>query len=103
MDLFGTFLSTMAEERKTPSGAEPESARVWSDVGNALYDAMILRAEEIGGEEFRDEIATAALTDSWLIPNAEALIMLENRQPGSAKETVRQAEQSLLGKLAASS
>jgi hypothetical protein len=101
MDFFGTFLSTMAEIGHTPTKQEVDSASTWGAVGNCLLDAMVEKAEELGGNQFRNEIAAIAQTEVWLIPNARALIELEKHTPGSAEQTVKLAETMLLGKMTA--
>lgn len=76
-------------------------AKGWAQVGDSLHSALLEKAEELGGTELREQIDALATEDSFMIPNADALITLEQRFPGSAKETVKLAETKLLGKLAA--
>jgi hypothetical protein len=100
MDFFGTFRQSMEGYAKDGIQAEVDTAKSWAQVGDSLLSAMLEKAEELGGEELRDSVQALALEDSFLIPNAQALITLEQLYPGSAQETVQLARAKLLGKLA---
>jgi hypothetical protein len=57
-------------------------------VGDFIYEAMLVVADEVGGDDLVREIAGVAMVADGTLPNPEVLTMLEEREPGSAKRVM---------------
>ncbi len=63
----------------------------WNEVGNNIGRAMQEIAHELGGEELADQVLSAANGNN-VIPEAEALVLLQSRHPGAAGMVMERAE-----------
>lgn len=66
----------------------------WAQTGANLYQAMMEKAEELGGEDLREEIQRVAWRNNQgPLPDANALIMLNVVHAEAAQEVMVRAEE----------
>jgi len=64
----------------------------WTVAGNDWRSAMTEVSSEIGGEELVSEVRMLAGEPTELLPNPQALKLLESRSPGAAEAVAERAK-----------